>query len=379
MSQRVVFGAGAIRRVPRLLEAYDVRRVFLVTGHQSFDASGAARQLHALLGRFEVTGRFCQFSENPKLEEVERGTATFRSAAADAIVAVGGGSVLDMAKLVNVLARQQGAPEDIVLGHAAVSARGVPLIAVPTTAGSGSEATHFAVVYIGKSKYSVAAAPLLPDVAVIDPGLSASVPPKLAAVTGMDAFAQAVESYWSVHSTAVSKCYARRAIGLVLRHLPTAVNAPTPAARRGMSKAAHFAGRAINITKTTGAHAMSYPLTSYFGIPHGHAVCLTLGRWLLFNSAVTDEDVTDSRGAAYVRQTVAELGHMMGAHDAEEACRIIESLTSRIGLQTRLASLGVSRSAALEVVLPNVNIERVVNNPRALTDLSLRQLVEAVC
>ena len=94
----------------------------------------------------------------------------------------------------------------------------------------------------------------------------------MTAVTGMDAFTQAVESYWCIHSTEQSKGFARRAIGLVLEHLAGSGQRPPPLARRAMSKAAHLAGRAIDITRTTGAHALSYPLTSYFGIPHGQAV-----------------------------------------------------------------------------------------------------------
>jgi alcohol dehydrogenase class IV len=313
------------------------------------------------------------------IDDVLIGVDAFRAASPDIVVAVGGGSVLDTAKLVNALAHQEAEPLAIVQGREQVRVPGVPLIAVPTTAGSGSEATHFAVVYVERSKYSLASPLLLPKAAIVDPALTFSLTPRLTAVTGMDAFAQAVESYWSVHSTDGSKACARRAIELVLRWLPRAVHEPTPEARRSMSKAAHLAGRAINITKTTGAHAMSYPLTMHFGIPHGHAVCLTLGRWLLFNSQVSDADVTDPRGARYVQQTVAELVTLMGCLDAEGGCRRIEELTCALGLQPRLGSLGISRPAAIDAVVPNVNVERVANNPRAPTPSSLRQLVEAVC
>jgi alcohol dehydrogenase class IV len=220
---------------------------------------------------------------------------------------------------------------------------------------------------------------LRPGTAIIDPALTCSLSPRLTAVTGMDAFSQAVESYWSVHSTRESKRCASRAISLVLQYLPEAVHAPTRQARRAMSKAAHLAGRAIDITRTTGAHAMSYPLTSYFGISHGHAVCLSLGQWLLFNSQVSDEDVTDARGAPYVQQTIAELAAMMGCADAEECCKRIEDLMRTVGLATRLGSLGVSLEDAMRIVVPNVNVERVANNPRALTTAGLRQIVEAVC
>jgi alcohol dehydrogenase class IV len=248
MHQRVIFGRGAVHRVPRLIAALGARRLLLVTGQGSFDACGASRALTWQPGTGESVARFSEFSENPRLEDVELGMRIFREQAPDAVVAVGGGSVLDMAKLVNGLASQPGSPRDVVLGGAPVARRGVPLVAVPTTAGSGSEATHFAVVYVGRSKYSVAGPGLLPDVAVVDPALTASASPQLTAATGMDALAQAIESYWSIHSTEQSKTCARRANDLVLRCLPDAVHTGSSSARRGMSKAAHLAGRAINIT-----------------------------------------------------------------------------------------------------------------------------------
>jgi alcohol dehydrogenase class IV len=253
------------------------------------------------------------------------------------------------------------------------------MAAIPTTAGSGSEATHFAVVYVDGTKYSLASQALRPRAAFIDPALTCSMTPAMTATTGMDAFAQAVESYWSVHSTEHSKRLARRAISLALRHLATAVHAPTAAARWGMSKAAHLAGKAIDVTRTTGAHAISYPLTSYFGIPHGHAVGLTLGQWLLYNSEVNEGDVVDPRGAGYVRQTVAELVEMMGCADAADGCARIEQLARTVGLETRLSCLGVSRADVDTLIVPNVNAERAGNNPRALTDTGLRRIVGAVC
>jgi alcohol dehydrogenase class IV len=379
MTQQVYFGSGAITRLPRALRRSGARRLFLVTGRHSFTASGAAEALQSLCRGYEIVHRFCEFTENPRIEEVERGIEAFRRAGADLILAVGGGSVLDMAKAINALSGTATSPREILLGSAPVGGAQVPLVAVPTTSGSGSEATHFAVVYVGKSKYSLASPGLLPGTAIVDPDLTASLPPHLTAVSGLDAFAQAVESYWSVHSTGESKACARRAVALVLRYLQAAVSTPTDDARRGMSKAAHLAGRAINITKTTGAHALSYPLTSHFGIPHGHAVCLTLGQWLLFNSQVTDSDVTDRRGAPYVRRTVGEIVDMMQCHDAGEGCRRIEELTHSLGLETRLAALGISRTEAMNVVARNVNLERLANNPRGLTRGSLESLLEAVC
>jgi len=376
VKQTVVFGFGAVQRLGRVLDDWQARRVFLVTGGDSFTSSGAARALESSL-RGRAVERFCGFTENPKLEDVERGRATLTRSSGDAVVAVGGGSVLDVAKLVNALAGDPRDGRDVVASGTARP--GLPLVAIPTTSGSGSEATQFAVVYVGHSKYSVGGPAMRPPVALVDPGLAASMPAHLTAVTGMDAFAQAVESYWCVNSTEDSQRCARRAITLVLDHLETAVNAPTRRARRAMSKAAYLAGSAINVTKTTGPHALSYPMTSHFGVPHGHAVALTLGEFFVYNSNVTGEDVSDRRGAAHVRKAMDQLATLLQCSSADE-CRLrVRRLMQAIGLQTRLSELGVSRAEAIDTVAGEVNTERMANNPRQMTPASIRELIGAVC
>jgi alcohol dehydrogenase class IV len=378
MTQRLFFGVGAIARLERVLDRLRARRVFLVTGRASFLASGAAAAVEPILGGRDVY-RHDEFSQNPKLDDLTPAIAAFRSRVFDVVVAIGGGSVIDTAKLVNVFAHHEPGPAELIEAGSPIARGGLPVIAVPTTSGSGSEATHFGVVYRGHVKHSIASPYLLPEVAIVDPALTFSLSPRLTAITAMDAFTQAVESYWCVHSTEESKGYARRAIALVLEHVRDGVACPTLRTRRGLSKAAHLAGRAINITKTTAAHALSYPLTSYFGIPHGHAVCLTLGQFLLFNSDVTERDVTDRRGAQYVRQIVKDLVHMMGCSDPRQGCQAIDALIKGVGLQTRLGALGISRDDAVNVVVNNVNAERLVNNPRALNHDSLTTLVHAIC
>jgi alcohol dehydrogenase class IV len=351
MTQALCFGVGAVSRLSRILDRLRASRVFLVTGGESYAASGAADAIDGQL-RQRTVSRFSGFAENPQVSEVEVGIRAITAAPFDVVVAVGGGSVMDMGKLVNALARQGEAPADFV------------------QAGR----TPFEHV-----KYSLSSPGMLPDAAIVDPTLTYSLPRSVTAASGLDALAQAIESYWCIHSTEQSKSWARRAIRLVLDHLTTAVNSPTAAARRAMSKAAHFAGRAINVTRTTGAHALSYPLTSYFGIPHGHAVALTLGEFFVWNSGVADADVTDARGARYVRAAMRELAEIMGCTDAAACRTCIRELMRVIGLETNLGALGISQPQALDVVVRNVNVERLVNNPRALTGDQLERLVAAIC
>jgi alcohol dehydrogenase class IV len=378
MTQEIHFGRGALDRLRPLLDRLRLTRVFLVTGTGSFLSSGAAERLERLLEGL-VVHRYSGFAENPRLDDAIAGVDALRASGSDVVVAVGGGTALDMAKLVNIAAVQAQNIEEIVAGTAAIDRPGLPLIAVPTTAGSGSEATHFAVVYDQHVKHSVASSHMLPTAAIVDPVLTWSVPPRLTAVTGLDALVQAIESYWCIHSTAASKAFARRAIELVLEHLETTVAAPTSASRRAMCKGAHFAGRAINITKTTGAHAISYPLTAHFGVPHGHAVALTVGEFFVYNSQVTEGDVADRRGAGYVREAIADLMRLLGCQTSEDCRSRISRLIRAVGLQTRLGELGIPCADAVERVAAEVNVERMANNPRNVARHDVQQLIAAVC
>jgi alcohol dehydrogenase class IV len=378
MKQQTNFEYGAIGSLAEMLQGFAPDQIFLVTGKGSYESSGAEEALTTILQPYQ-TCHFCEFEVNPKIADVEQGLKLFRAQQFDVMIAVGGGSVLDMGKLINIFAAQDASSVEIVEDRNNIQRPGIPLIAVPTTSGSGSEATHFAVIYLGKAKYSVAHEYILPDMAIVDPGLTHSVSAKMTAVTGMDAFSQAVESFWSVNSTEQSRAYAVEAIRLVIDNLENAVNQPTNnEARTAMAKASHLAGRAINISKTTAPHAMSYTITSYFGVPHGHAVALTLGEMLVYNNQVDCEDVVDPRGVAYVHRTIGELNKLLHASDAAAARDKISDLMKCIGLETTLGELGIRRKAELELIVNSVNFERLANNPRTVTKSSIRELLQKI-
>lgn len=366
MKQKIIFGPGNLYKVKPILKKEGSRRIFLVTGGNSFTTCGAKNKLDILLKKNEVY-IFNDFEVNPKIGDIKRGIAKYRKFKPDLMMAVGGGSVIDVAKTVNVLSANQGKPELFITGKKSVTKTGKTLIALPTTAGSGSESTHFAVVYIDKTKYSLAYPFILPTIAIIDPELTYKTPQKLTAASGMDALAQSIESYWSVNSTPLSKRYSSAAIKLILGNFVDAVNRPTQKSRIAMSKAANLAGQAINIAKTTACHSISYPLTSYFGIPHGHAVGLTLSSMMKYNAAVTKTDVTDKRGAPYVKRIIKKLGLTP---------QTIEKLMKTIGLETRLGKLGITSKKDINIILDHgFNPDRVKNNPRLLTREALERIL----
>jgi len=376
MNQKEYIGAGTIESLVDILNDLQITKPFLVCGKKSFSGCGAEAHINKIKNAQFI--RFNDFETNPKIEDVNKGLQLFRQSNADAIIAIGGGSAIDIAKLIRCFSVRdliEVTIDDIVNYSIDVKKKQSPFIVIPTTAGSGSEATSFAVLYADKVKYSVADNSILPDIVIIDPLLSMSLPPYNTAVTGMDALCHAVESYWSINSTDESKEYARRAILIILNNLPETVHNPSVETRLKMAEAANLAGKAINISKTTAAHAISYTLTSYFGIPHGLAVGLLLPDLLVYNSEVTEEDTVDSRGVNYVKQTIDEINHLFGANESQNTKIFLEQFIKNINLSANLSFYGIKQND-IDLILQNINIERLGNNPRKIVKDEIRKMLE---
>jgi len=252
-----------------------------------------------------------------------------------------------------------------------VTARRPRLVLAPTTSGSGSECTHFAVVYIGEEKFSVAGPVLRPDVAILDPALTLSGSRYQRATSGMDAVAQAIESLWAVGATDESRRWARHALRLLLPAIETYVNEPDDRSARAMAIGSHLAGRAIDISRTTAAHALSYGITKRFGLSHGHAVALTLGSFIeLHGTASRDRLHPGICGSTHeaVMQTVVE---SLGATGPRAARERLESLCRRIGLELGLPDRGQRREEVAASLARSVNVERLNNNPVRLSHADL--------
>ena len=367
----------SIGEVSSILRSVQTDRLFLVVDEPAWQASGAKEALEPQFLQ-RATTWFTDFELNPKLEDVERGIEAYRECQPDLVIALGGGTAIDLAKLIGSLAVQAASARDIATGRASIESTGKSLMAIPTTAGTGSEATHFAVVYVDGEKYSVAHPSLLPRYAVVDSRLTASLPKRITAATGLDAFCQAIESMWSVAATEESMRYATDAARLAFGNLVTATNSPTPEAREAMSRASHLAGKAINITKTTAPHALSYALTSRHDVPHGMAVAITLTSMLAFNAEVTDEDCNDPRGADAVRERIARILSGLGTDNVEDASASITSLLTQINCPTTFDSVGVQTSDELKYIVDSVNTERLSNNPRRASQNQLFNLLQTM-
>ena len=370
----LLFGEGKLEELGEILRRYDADRVLLVADEPAFQMSGAAERIAPILQSRQVF-RFTDFQPNPDIGEVRRGVDLARQASPGCMVAIGGGTAIDYAKMICRFSPGSQAVDEHVI-HCDPLPGGPPLVVVPTTAGTGSEATHFAVVYVEGQKHSVAHERLTPDAVILDPTLTYSMPPKVTASSGLDAFCQSVESIWAVGATSESIRYAAEALTLGLQNLAIAYSNPTPAARAGMCRAAYLAGCAINLTKTTAPHAISYALTKNLGVPHGFAVAASLSAMLRYNAAVSAADCQDPRGPGSVRERIDLLLDLLGARDIDAACVAIEEVIACVSGHVSLREAGLRSTRDVSRLLEQVNTERLSNNPRSATH---QQLLAALC
>jgi alcohol dehydrogenase class IV len=374
VSQKIYAGYGSHKELRTILQARSPQNIFFVIGRDSYSLSGAQSLVGDILKDYNHIV-FSNFEVNPKLEDITKGIELFKYNGCDFVIGIGGGSVIDLAKSVSFIATQKGDTAKIVRSESEVSSREITSLIIPTTAGTGSESTHFSVVYINKEKFSLAHISIVPDYAILDPTFTEKLPPYITACTGMDALCQGIESFWSVKSSDESREYSKKAIELSLENIKKAVNNPDKNSREKMLFASNYSGRAINIAQTTIAHAVSYPFTAYFNIPHGHAVALTLPHFIEFNSQVDADSVQDIRGLSFVKQRMSELIERIGEASALDAKNKILSIMNNIGLETKLSNLGFSEKDIDIVIKNGFNPQRVKNNPRILTENQLRKLL----
>ena len=362
MRQLEIVQPGGIKKLSKLLKNYKEVKIFLVHGKLSYIKSGAASFFSTILQNYEVV-EFEKSSSLPRFEEAEIGSYLFKNTNCNLILSIGGGSVIDTGKLIKfqILSDQSNklAPSQI------------PLIAIPTTAGSGSEATHFAVVYIDDIKQSIASRDLLPNVAIVDSNLTSGLSKYQMAVSGIDAFAQGIESYWSINSTSESLIYSEEAIRLVWSNLLKAINTDSKACQK-LTEGSFLAGKAINIAKTSAPHALSYGFTSLLGIPHGHSVSLFLPFFIQYHAVLGKYNCVDKRGPEYVKEKIKIIASILNT-DVDKVDVVMTKFISSIGLETKFNQLNISLKTYNEII-NNVNIERLRNNPGVINNEVLQRI-----
>lgn len=353
---------GSLSRIKECLAPFKPRRILLVTGRKSYEACGAKTIIDQELSDYHIS-RFFDFDINPKLEDAVRGAKIAIESEIDLILAIGGGSPMDIAKLIKAFMPDVTHATDIAQGVTPLTPSSIPLITVPTTAGSGSEATHFAVVYIGKDKYSLASPHLSPNALILDGQLLKTASAYQRAVNGLDAMAQALEGAWAVNSTQTSRDLSYQALKLLVQHLPKMINSNEPDDLQNVLYAAHLAGQVIDKTKTTAAHAFSYAFSSYHDVPHGHAVWMTLPAIFAKHLSASDTAIQDPRGPKHVRAVLGKLSEILGVPSTADCEAHLKGFMRSIGAEPDMVKMGADTAKQRRFLSQQVNAERMGNNP----------------
>jgi len=367
-----VIESKSINDISDILDSYPSEKTLFVTGKRSYKACGAKSIIDSMLNSKDYV-TFNDFSVNPKLEDGVKGAKLALEHNIDLIIAIGGGSVIDMAKLIKAFIPSLQSAEEIVRGNQVVKPSGIPFIAIPTTAGSGSEATHFAVAYINKDKFSLASPYLLPEKTILDGRLLRSASSYQRAINGLDALAQAIEGCWAVNSTKESRAMSLQAIKLLASQLPKIISDTKADDLQIVMQAANMAGQVINVTKTTAPHAF----TSYHGVPHGHAVWLTLPAIfeLHVNASLetSNHTITDPRGQKHLYDVMTAILEALNI-TADQPKQYLQGFIRKLGVEPNMEVLGASTEQSRGFAASCVNVERLNNNP-VLIDNNAIQLI----
>ncbi|MCI6085829.1 phosphonoacetaldehyde reductase [Selenomonas sp.] len=363
--QQIFAGAGRYEAFRRYLFTHGAHHIFLVCG-ASFDRMTVRQELAVLREGGVTFTRFSAFEPNPRYASVVAGVQQFRASGADALLAVGGGSAMDVAKCIKLYSNMNPARNYL---EQPMVPNALPFAVVPTTAGTGSEATRYAVIYYKGEKQSVTDASCIPDAVLFDPVAVAGLPLVQKKATLLDACAHAIESFWSVNSTEKSRKLSAEALRLLQKHgAGYLANQLVDVA--GMQQAAYVAGQAINITQTTAGHAMCYKLTSRYGLPHGQAAALCVAvLWPYMLEHV--EDAADARGAAYLHEMFQALAQAMGERDAATAAASFAAYVQELGMAF---PRGTAQAADVLELAQSVNPVRLKNHPIRLTGTGIASL-----
>ncbi len=309
---------------------------------------------------------FTNFKPNPTYESVCEGLNYFKKSQSKFIIAIGGGSALDVAKCIKLFSSLDSNKNYLEQEY---KNNDIELMAIPTTAGTGSEATRYAVIYHQGIKQSITHDSIIPSIVLFDDNILNTLPLYQKKATFLDALSHAIESFWSINSTKESKDYSKKSIELIINNYREYLK-ENKDVFNNMLMAANLAGKAINITQTTAGHAMCYKLTSLYGISHGHAAALVNSLLLPYMIENTKKCI-DSRGEEYLKEVFYELTTILHLKNLDELKKYLENLLNELDLY----NVNVSNND-IDELTKSVNPTRLKNNPVELDEEGIKKIYQ---
>ena len=353
---KIFFGAGKFDKLGEVLSELGVQRCVIACGRHFAPTAQAMMARDA-----RIAAVFGGVEQNPQLSGVAETARLARETGADAVLGIGGGSSIDTAKFAAAIALGEGTAEEYYRGERPFPDKRLTIIAVPTTAGTGSEVTQVSVVSHGTEKRTINNPVFMPKAAIVDPLPSSTVPPRTTMNTGLDAMAHALEGYWSINHQPISDLMAVEAVRLILANLERAYRDGSDLeARAAMAYASLLGGLSFALPKTAACHACSYPLSEDYHLPHGEACAFTLDSFVRINA--------DER--------LEELCRRVGLSGTEELAARIRALKELAGLRRTLGDLG---EVDLDKLAHDCAVHGLMqNNPVRMDEAALRAMFEAL-
>ncbi|MBS3887135.1 MAG: iron-containing alcohol dehydrogenase [Firmicutes bacterium] len=359
---RIIFGEQTVREAGLEVESLGGSRALIVTD-QGVVAAGLAEMVQKALGR-RYAGTFAGCLQDSGLHIVNEGAVFAREVGADVLVSVGGGSTIDTTKGIAVLLKEGGQLQDYA-GYQLLSRPQTPHLAIPTTAGTGSEVTYAAIIkdWENNTKILFCDNHLIPNVAIIDPLLTRDLPPLLTATTGMDALTHAMEAIHSTEREPLADAMALHAIMLILEYLPRCVEQGEDLQARGQQQlAATMAGIAFNNTQVALVHAMAHSVGALFHVPHGLANSILLPHVIVYNL-----DYCADSYALIARAMGLAVPGMSNEEAGTAVAEAVWALTKKMGVPQRLREAGVPQDGLEAAANRSLSDGSIIYNPKPAT------------
>jgi alcohol dehydrogenase class IV len=347
------------------------KKIFILSGKKSFVTSGAENFFKKIVKNKDIKF-FYKHAEVPVLDELIKIITEIRNYKPDLLLAVGGGTVIDYAKIANVVDLRPDLTQLIVNYSYPLKKKFTNLVVIPTTAGSGAEITSNAVIYVDKIKYSFESELLIPNNYFLIPEFLISAPNKIKASAGFDAIAQALESIVSKKSNNQSIDYASKSLKISTNSYISFLKNPNMKNATEMSIAANLAGKAISISKTTAPHATSYPFTSLFNISHGHAVSLFFEKFFKFNYDNKDKSDTSFD----LKKRFDLIFDIFNTSNINNFNSKISLIKKEANLEDDMKKLNINIEKNSENIIKGINLLRLGNNPVKIDEIDIRQIIK---
>ncbi len=372
-STRLIFGIGSITKLPSVIEEYDSKKVLIITDKGVVNA-GILDKVKSILDKIPIEyDVFDEVESDPSTFIIERVYEDAKKKEAHIIIALGGGSSIDTSKGVSLLTGNNGKLQDFA-GVNKVKNKGIPLIAIPTTAGTGSEVTNFAVLsdLEANTKFTITSSLISPDVAILDPELTLTLPAKITAATGLDALTHAIEAYTSVISEPISDALAIKAMNLIYRHLPKAVHRGSNLeSRTEMLQAELMAGIAFNNAFLGLCHAIASPLGALCHLSHGLANAIMLPYVMKFNYIVVPEKYINIASSFGIKLEGKDL-----YEDAYKAVEAVEKLIQVCDMPNKLSQVGVKEELLDQIARDSLLSIQLKFNCREASEDQIRNILK---